>query len=73
MGRHVRNAHPIAIAAEEGVVTVDGPILADEVDGLLAAIRSVPGVMTVENELEVHETIDEADLAPGEEDLADRQ
>lgn len=48
--------HPgsIEVTAHNGWVTLSGPILADEVDGLLARVRSVPGVLSVENHLDVH-------------------
>jgi hypothetical protein len=37
-------------------VTLQGPILATEVHGLLHALAKVPGVAKVENQLEKHET-----------------
>lgn len=48
--------HPgsINVTAHNGWVTLSGPILADEVDGLLARVRTVPGVLSVENHLDVH-------------------
>jgi osmotically-inducible protein OsmY len=72
MGEVVRNAEAIAVASVDGVVTVNGPVLVDELPGLLRAIRSVPGVSMVQDELEVHEYPDQTDLARGEERLADR-
>ena len=57
-------SHPgsIQVTARDGRVTLRGPILAGEVDALLARIRSVPGVRSVENRLEVHK---EPGWAPG--------
>jgi osmotically-inducible protein OsmY len=72
MGEVVRNAEAIAVASVGGIVTVNGPVLVDELPGLLRAIRSVPGVLMVQDELEVHEYPDQTDLARGEERLADR-
>ncbi|MGK3963830.1 SRPBCC family protein [Sorangium sp. So ce118] len=54
LGRVV--SHPGAIDVEvlDGCVTLRGPVLAQEVDGLLAAVSGVDGVTRVGNELEVH-------------------
>ncbi len=49
-------SHPgsINVTARHGRVTLSGPILADEVEGLVERVRSIPGVEDVENRLEVH-------------------
>jgi uncharacterized membrane protein len=49
-------SHPnaITVAAEEGRVTLSGPILEAEVEPLIEHVASVPGVAAVENRLEVH-------------------
>jgi uncharacterized membrane protein len=54
IGRVVSNPGAIHVMTREGNVTLSGPVLADEVDDLLAAVRSVPGVRGVENLLQVH-------------------
>jgi hypothetical protein len=56
--------HPgsIEVAADAGVVTLSGPVLEDEVDDLLSAVRDTPGVEDVEDHLEVHA---EPDDVPG--------
>lgn len=48
--------HPSAIEARvaDGRVLLTGPVLSDEVEQLIAGIRSVRGVREVENGLEVH-------------------
>jgi hypothetical protein len=53
-------SHPssIDVQASEGVVTLSGPVLTDEVQRLIAGVASVRGVRDVENRLEVHETSD---------------
>ena len=53
-------AHPgaIEVAAQWGRVTLSGPVLASEVDGLLARVRGVRGVTEIEDRLEVHESPD---------------
>jgi hypothetical protein len=41
--------------AQGGNVTLSGPILEDEVAGLLSCVKWIPGVKEVNNNLEVHE------------------
>jgi osmotically-inducible protein OsmY len=55
LGGTVRHPGSIAVRVENGRVTLSGPILADEVDRLLAQVSSVRSVTGVENRLEVHE------------------
>jgi len=54
MGRFVSRARPIDVTAHHGRVTLSGPVLAYEVEGLLSAVASVSGVVDVEDRLEVH-------------------
>ncbi len=54
--RKIRHAKGIDIQVREGVVTVSGPILVDEVDTLISCIQSVPGVQRVEDHLQAHQT-----------------
>jgi hypothetical protein len=51
-------SHPSAIEvrAEQGRVILSGPILRDEIDGLLHGVASMRGVRDVENHLQVHDT-----------------
>jgi uncharacterized membrane protein len=62
LGRYVSHPGSIDIEAHEGRITVKGPIFADEIDAALHAIRRVPGVQSVESDLEPHET---AENVPG--------
>ena len=62
LGRFVSHPGAIEVAASQGRVALSGPILADEVDGLLSCVSAVGGVAGVENRLEVHE---EAGNVPG--------
>jgi osmotically-inducible protein OsmY len=55
MGRAVSNAGAIEVTANQGHITLYGPILEKEVAALLAAVRAVPGVTDVENRLQVHQ------------------
>ncbi|HVL39578.1 MAG TPA: BON domain-containing protein [Fimbriimonadaceae bacterium] len=54
MGRHI--AHPSAVMVEchDGVVTLSGDVLADEVEALMSCARGVRGVKGVANRLTVH-------------------
>ncbi|HTK86431.1 MAG TPA: BON domain-containing protein [Nitrospiraceae bacterium] len=62
LGTLVRHPRSIEVAAHDGSVILSGPVLADEVDSLVAMVSRVPGVRHVENRLEVHE---EAGNVPG--------
>jgi hypothetical protein len=55
MGRFVSHPRAIDVTARQGTVELYGPILAEEKDDLLSAIRSVPGVHEVVDHLEAHE------------------
>jgi osmotically-inducible protein OsmY len=56
IGRHVSHPRAIEVAAHDGVVTLRGPILANEVDELLTAVLTVRGVRDVDDQLDVHKT-----------------
>lgn len=58
LGRVVSHPRALDVTATQGRVTLSGPILRDEVDPLLAALRRVRGVREVENRLDVHESAD---------------
>lgn len=55
MGRVVSHPHAIEVAAENGRVTLRGPILAHEVDDLLSTVSAVRGVSGIDNWLEVYQ------------------
>lgn len=55
LGRYVSHPRAIGVSSYQGRVTLRGPILADEVDGLLAAVFRVPGVAGVTYRLDAHE------------------
>ena len=65
LGRVVSHPKAVQVTAEGGRVTLSGPILAGEVDGLLSAVRSVKGVNDIENRLEVHEQADSVPALQG--------
>jgi hypothetical protein len=58
MGRLVSHPHAIQVGANNGRVTLSGPVLRHEVARLLDAIRSVWGVSEVEDRLVAHDHAD---------------
>lgn len=57
-GRKIKHARAIKTSVLHGVVTLSGPILANEVHSLLRSIKKVAGVRDIINNLEVHEYAD---------------
>lgn len=55
VGRNVSHPSAIEVTAQNGNVTLSGPILANEVAPLLSCVKWVPGVKDINNNLEVHE------------------
>lgn len=55
MGRALSNAHAVRVSVQNGFVTLEGPVLAGEVDRLMNAVESVRGVQGVESRLDLHE------------------
>jgi BON domain-containing protein len=72
LGRAVSHPGAIEVTAQDGLVILSGPVLASELDQLLATVRSVRGVKDVENHLEVHETPDGVPALQGEGRAASR-
>lgn len=66
LGRVCSHPHAIDVEADGGDVTLRGPILANEVNRLLAVAAGVRGVQSVTNELEPHETADGVPSLQGE-------
>jgi hypothetical protein len=56
LGRACSHPHAIAVEACDGEITLRGPILAEEVNPLLATVSAVRGVDSVISELEAHES-----------------
>jgi len=54
LGRIVSHPGAIEVAAENGHVTLSGPVLESEVDSLLTCVKRIQGVNEVANNLEVH-------------------
>jgi hypothetical protein len=55
LGHHVDRTGAIEVAADHGTVTLRGEVSRDDLDDVLGAVRGVPGVKRVENELDVRE------------------
>ena len=54
LGRPVSHPRAIEVRAESGKVVLSGPILADEAEDLIQRISRIPGVRSIESQLEVH-------------------
>ena len=54
LGRYVSHPHAIDVQVSGGEVSLSGPILAHEVPSLLRAVKHVPGVRRVSNQLAAH-------------------
>ena len=54
LGRYVSHPHAIEVTVSGGEVAVSGPILENEVAGLLKAVKRVSGARRVSNQLVVH-------------------
>lgn len=56
LGHRVNHVGAVQVSASDGQVTLRGPVLREELDDVLAAVRGVRGVHDVQNELDVHAT-----------------
>jgi hypothetical protein len=56
LGRVSSHPRAIDVLADDGVITLRGPILAGELPNVIAATRSVRGVEDVVNHLQSHES-----------------
>jgi hypothetical protein len=56
LGRVASHPRAIDVLADDGIITLRGPILAGEVANVMAAIQSVRGVEDVVNHLQSHES-----------------
>ena len=55
LGRTVSHPSAISVSAENGTVTLSGPVLAHEADAFLSAVKSVRGVSEVRDQLQRHD------------------
>ena len=54
LGRLISHPHAVRVTAENGIVTLSGPILEDEVDRLVRSAGRIRGVRQIVNHLETH-------------------
>lgn len=54
IGRVVSHPSAIEVTADQGQVTLRGPILAHELNDLLTTMAKIPGLVKVDNQLDVH-------------------
>jgi hypothetical protein len=55
-GRYLSHSSALEVDVAEGCVVLRGPVLATEIQPLVQAIRRVPGVCSVDNQMEVKES-----------------
>ncbi|HLK33056.1 MAG TPA: SRPBCC family protein [Terriglobales bacterium] len=65
LGRATSHPHAIAVEAKDGCILLKGPVLQNEWRRVLWAVRGVPGVERVQNELVPHQKADIPDLQGG--------
>jgi uncharacterized membrane protein len=65
MGRYVSHPSSLAVVARDGIVTLRGPILTHEVDDFLTAMKSIPGVVDIIDQLDPHETSEDISAFQG--------
>lgn len=53
LGRHCTHPGSVEVRAQQGHVTLKGPILAPDVDEVLATVRRVRGVREIDNQMDV--------------------
>jgi hypothetical protein len=58
LGHVVSHPAAISVTAQDGQVTLRGPILMSEIDHALMTVQLIPGVTDVINQLDPHETPD---------------
>ncbi len=52
LGRSVSDSHAIEVTAQDGSVTLSGPVLADEKAYLISLVQAIPGVIDVRDKLD---------------------
>jgi hypothetical protein len=56
LGKPVSHPRALDVRARDGCVILAGPILASEVDDLIGQVARIPGVRSIESELDVYDT-----------------
>jgi hypothetical protein len=70
LGRVTSHPRPIDVEVSDGVVMLRGPALAREADRMLKAVKSVPGVRSVADALDRHESSDNVPSLQGDGNVA---
>lgn len=65
LGRYCSHPSAVEVHAEQGRVSLKGPILADEAKRLARSVRAVRGVREVDNQLEEHATAEHVPALQG--------
>lgn len=55
VGRNVSDPAAVEVAVKAGVVTLSGKVLASEAQPLVDKIQALPGVVSVQNHIEIHD------------------
>jgi osmotically-inducible protein OsmY len=64
LGRHTERARPIEVVADGGTVILRGPVLADDISEVVAAVSSVRGVSRVDNQLVAQSSVEGSATRP---------
>lgn len=54
LGRAVSHPHAVHVNVHEGKISLSGLVLVNELEELISALQSIPGVESIENRLEIH-------------------
>jgi hypothetical protein len=73
IGRKLSHPGALEVSAKSGKVTLEGDVLASEVQGLLSAVEACQGVTKIDNKLNVHETAAGIPALQGEGTAANRR
>jgi hypothetical protein len=65
LGLFSRHPSAIDVHVTDGVVTISGPVLADEVDSIFRAIAGIPGVRQISDHLERHRSPEDVPALQG--------
>jgi osmotically-inducible protein OsmY len=60
LGRFTSHAHAVKVSAQDGCVTLSGPVLQSELDNVLWAVKKVPGLRDLRCELQPRESFETA-------------
>ena len=55
LGRHLSHPSALQVQCQDGLVTLSGPVLASELDKVLAKVQKIKGVHEVESRLEIND------------------